>query len=161
MSIRPVSSRSSDSEKRNSHADLSEWVKDVQRHLADGETVSFSPVGFSMWPALRPLKDTVCIESRSVYSRMDIVLAVSENPKGIFLHRIIRIESGKYILMGDSNIYQSEVCSRQGILGKVVSIRRGDKDVTASVVNKLLRLIHRSSPGLRRLLVRILNHTRR
>lgn len=146
--------------KRNTHTDLSEWVKNVRRHLIAGETVSFSPLGFSMWPALKPKKDTVYIESQSVYSRMDIVLAECENPKGVFLHRIIRIESGKYILMGDSNIFQTEVCTRQGILGKVVCIRRGNRDVTDSVVNKLLCVIHNLSPGLRRLMVRILNRTR-
>lgn len=145
------------SEGKKLNTDMTEWVRTVKEILALGRTVSFSPVGLSMWPALRPGKDTVYIESRSDYSRMDIVLAVSENPKGIFLHRIIRIESGKYILMGDSNIFQTEVCSRQEILGKVVSIKRGDKDVTDSIANKLILVIHRSNPGFRRLLVRILN----
>lgn len=143
------------------NTDLSQWVSDVRRHLIAGERVSFTPSGFSMWPALRPEKDTVYIESQSFYSKMDIVLAVSENPGGVFLHRIIRIESGKYILMGDSNIYQSEQCSLQGILGKVVCIRRGDKDVTTSIVNRLLCVVHSLPPGLRRLSVRVLNLTKK
>lgn len=143
-----------------SPAGLSEWARAVKENLDSGMTVEFSPKGFSMWPTLRPKKDTVCIQTSVAYSVMDIVLAVSDNPNGVFLHRIVRVERGRYILMGDSNLYQAESCSPQGILGKLVCVRRNGRDVTNSFSNRLFRLPHRAPPSLRRLFVRIINLTR-
>lgn len=143
------------------HAYIWQWTDQVRKHLQAGDTVEFSPKGLSMWPTLRPATDTVQVRSMPEYSRMDIVLAVSDNPRGVFLHRIIGCEAGNYILMGDANLYRTETCAAQAILGKVVRIRRNGKDVTSGTANKLLRMLHSSPPQLRRAMVRILNLMRK
>ena len=135
---------------------MSAWVSEVQGLLEAGRTVAFAPRGMSMWPTLRPASDMVYIEPRQKYYRMDMVLAVADNPKGVFLHRVVRAEGDRYVLMGDANLYQTEECTRQSILGKVVRIRRGEQDVTSSPSTRLLRAMHRLPGPLRRLLVRIL-----
>lgn len=54
--------------------EVMKWAADVRRHLAAGEIVEFSPRGLSMWPSVRPDRDTVYVQSRPKYERMDIVL---------------------------------------------------------------------------------------
>ncbi len=137
--------------------DAEEWAAEVERHLAQGRRVEFMPKGLSMWPTLRPGLDTVHVEKRPEYHRMDIVLARSGNPDGLFLHRVMRAEPDRYILMGDSNLFQTEECRPEEVLGKVVCILRGGRDITASPQTRLLRAMHRLHPAARRLTVRILN----
>ncbi len=141
--------------------ELTEWAAAVRRHLAAGETVEFSPKGESMSPTLRPATDTVRVAPCATYSPGDILLVEAETPPGVFLHRLMAVRDGRYILMGDANLYQTEECPRGGILGKVVAIRRCGRDITAARSTRLLRSLHRlhgTAPRLRLLLVRILHH---
>ena len=146
---------------RDARAGLWRWTEEVRKLLQAGETVEFTPKGLSMWPTLRPKTDTVCVRPTAEYARMDIVLAATEGPAGVVLHRVMRKEGGTYTLMGDANLYQTETCTEQEILGKVVTIRRNGKNVTAGTANRLLRRVHASSPALRRTMVRIMNLIRR
>lgn len=133
------------------------WFDRVKSMLSSGDIVEFSPKGHSMWPALRPGQDIISIRSADEYSRSDIVLALCDRPHGVFLHRIMKFQDGKVILMGDSNLYQIETCVPKNIVGKVVAISRNGHDISGSVTARLLSYVHRLPAPLRRLAVRILN----
>lgn len=139
---------------------LINWYEEVRRHLLSGYTVSINPRGYSMWPTLRPDKDTIYIRSEKEYHRSDIVLAFCHTPRGVYLHRIAKVLTDGYVLMGDSNLYQTETCSHSGVIGKVISISREGLDITDSMSQKFLSIIQCLPHPLRRLTVRIINLNR-
>lgn len=136
------------------------WFGNVRRALSSGSLVEFSPKGYSMWPTLRPERDTVTIGRAAAYRPGDIVLALCDSPYGVILHRIARTEGNRIILMGDSNLFQTETCSHDTIAGKVLAIRRDGRDVSRSPLTRLSGAIQRLPAGLRRLAVRILSKSR-
>lgn len=133
------------------------WFAKVREVLAGGSLVEFAPKGYSMWPTLRPECDEVLIEPADVYHPSDIVLAHCDSPHGIVLHRIVSINTDRVVLMGDSNLYQTETCALNAIAGRVVLIRRNGRDVTKSTSTRLLGTIQRLPAGLRRMAVRLIN----
>lgn len=136
------------------------WFENVRRVLSSGSLVEFSPKGYSMWPALRPERDTVTVGRAAAYRPGDIVLALCDSPYGVILHRIARTEGNRIILMGDSNLFQTETCAPGAIAGKVLAIRRDGRDVSRSALTRLSGAIQRLPAGLRRLAVRILSKSR-
>lgn len=136
------------------------WFGKVKTILSAGGVVEFTPRGHSMWPAILPETDTVRVISSPEYRPSDIVLALCVNPPGVFLHRISRIESGEAVLMGDSNLRQTEQCPLENIAGKVIAVSRNGRDVYRSPVSCLLARIQRLPAPLRRFAVRILNFRR-
>lgn len=136
------------------------WFENVRHALSSGSLVEFSPKGYSMWPTLQPERDKVTIGRASAYSPGDIVLALCDSPYGVILHRIARIEGSRIILMGDSNLFQTETCSNDTIAGKVLAIRRDGRDISRSARTRLSGAIHRLPGVLRHLAVRILNKSR-
>ncbi|MEZ3559887.1 MAG: hypothetical protein K1V86_10555 [Duncaniella sp.] len=134
-----------------------EWFEAVNLRLSEGGIVKFSPKGFSMWPVIRPDTDTVYISRTAEYSRSDIVLAFCEHPRGVFLHRISQVLPDGVILMGDTNLYQTERCRYADVIGKIVGIERDGYEVSGSVMNRLAAFMQRMPAPMRRLYVRCLN----
>lgn len=133
------------------------WFQQVRSILESGSTVEFAPLGYSMWPTIRPKRDVVRVAKADVYGKSDIVLAISDNPEGVFLHRIVGIGEDKYILMGDSNLFQQEVCSHSQVIGRAVEIGRDGRNVIDSATNRMLRGIYILPPAVRRCFVRMVN----
>ncbi len=140
----------------HTHSAPLHWFTSVKEHLATGRIVAFTPKGYSMWPAIRPDKDTVYIQPCDVYRKSDIVLAHCSSPYGVVLHRIVDILPDRLILMGDANLYQTELCPLSSVAGKVVGISRNGHDITNSIPQRLLSSLHRLPLPLRRIGVRIL-----
>lgn len=134
-----------------------EWFEAVNLRLSEGGIVKFSPKGFSMWPALRPDIDTVYISRATEYDRSDIVLAFCEHPRGVFLHRVSQVLPDGVILMGDTNLYQTERCRYADVIGKIVGIERDGHEVSGSVMSRMAALMQRMPAPMRRLYVRGLN----
>lgn len=134
-----------------------EWFEAVNLRLSEGGIVKFSPKGFSMWPALRPDIDTVYISRATEYDRSDIVLAFCKHPRGVFLHRISQVQPDGVILMGDTNLYQTEKCLYADVIGKIVSIERDGHDVSGSMTSRMAAFMQRMPAPMRRLYVRCLN----
>lgn len=133
------------------------WFYRVKSILDSGGIVEFNPVGYSMWPTIRPGKDVVSLQKSDCYRRGDIVLAISDNPEGVFLHRMVGVRDGMYILMGDSNLYQQEICTDGRLIGKVVTICRNGRDVTGSAIDNVFRSLLRIPMPARRFFIRIIN----
>lgn len=127
----------------------------------EGVLVEFIPQGYSMWPALRPGRDTVLLKRAAAYRRGDIVLARCDAPHDVVLHRIVSVEDGRAVLMGDSNLFQTETCLLGAIAGKVTAISRDGRDITRSASTRLLGAVQRLPATLRRAVVRTLNTVRK
>lgn len=133
------------------------WFGNVRGLLSAGGSVEFAPRGYSMWPTIRPGKDTVCLRAVADYRVSDIVLAACDNPPLLVLHRIVRLLPDGAVLRGDSNLYQTETCTFDGIAGRVTAISRDSRDVSSSVSTRLLAMLQRFPALVRRPAVRILN----
>ena len=77
--------------------------------------------GSSMLPFLRGDKDSVELEKASEIKCGDIVLAYVEECRFV-LHRIIRIDGERVVLMGDGNLKGCEYCRIEDIKAKAVNI---------------------------------------
>lgn len=110
------------------------WFEDVAARLAAGGTVVFAPRGTSMWPSLRPASDRVVMRRHAAYRRGDMVLARAVNPEGIFLHRVVSTVPGGYVLMGDANTTQRELCMAADVAGRVDEVVRCGRSWRPSVI---------------------------
>ena len=103
------------------------WVED---ELSNGNSVTITVKGFSMLPILRSNRDCVRIVkcSANALKPGDITLFKS---RGIqILHRFIKTDGDAYIMRGDNVFSHHETCYADDILGKVVLIKRGSKEIS-------------------------------
>lgn len=89
--------------------------------IEEGKRVIVRVKGNSMLPFLRGDKDSVELEKASEIKCGDIVLAYVEECRFV-LHRIIRIDGERVVLMGDGNLKGCEYCRIEDIKAKAVNI---------------------------------------
>lgn len=89
--------------------------------MEEGKRVIVRVKGSSMLPFLRGDKDSVELEKASEIKCGDIVLAYVEECRFV-LHRIIRIDGERVVLMGDGNLKGYEYCRIEDIKAKAVNI---------------------------------------
>lgn len=100
---------------------------DVIKALSNGEIIISHFSGTSMYPLLKSGKDRVVIAPvDSTLKKNDVPLYKGRNGK-LVLHRIIKVESGAYIIRGD-NLYRNEhnVTDKE-IIGILKGIYKGNK----------------------------------
>lgn len=85
--------------------------------------------GTSMYPLIK--EGDICRFSScnpSELKKMDIIL-FSTPSKGFVAHRLIRINNTRYICKGDGNLGFDPPLDQSHILGKLLSIKRGNKNI--------------------------------
>ena len=101
---------------------------EVTRLVSEGEKVAVLTKGNSMLPFIHGERDSVLLESPSELSEDMIVLA--EVSQGCYvLHRIIEVDGGRIVLMGDGNLKGREVCRRSDVKAVAVKIIKPDREV--------------------------------
>jgi hypothetical protein len=84
------------------------------------------PRGISMRPMIHGGRDAVLIKKPTTPpKRYDLVMYVRPNMQGV-IHRVVRFENGKYIIIGD-NCWQYEYVDPQQIKGIVTEFCRNGK----------------------------------
>ena len=106
-------------------------MDEVVRLLKQGCSVTLRVTGKSMCPFLMPTRDKVLLCPALSFRIGDIVL-VGTATKEFVLHRIYEMGTDTLLLMGDGNLSQMEVCSRDVVLGKAVKIIRNGHEVDCS-----------------------------
>lgn len=133
------------------------WLLPVAEALEEGKNVEMRPKGTSMWPTIRPATDTVTLRRQPKYNPGDIVLALTDSPAGVFLHRMVRSKDDCSILMGDANLCQTEQCSAANVLGRVVAIDRNGKRINPdATARRALARFYRWPKLPRRLIVSVM-----
>lgn len=103
------------------------FLEEVGSLLNEGREVSFTPLGSSMLPFIRGGRDSVRLQKKDSKEVGDIVLVRLQGR--YVLHRIIALEGEKVTLMGDGNIIGTESCLRSDVMGTVVAIQKGKREV--------------------------------
>ena len=96
----------------------------AEEFLAEGMQVLLPLKGNSMLPFIRPEKDLALLDSKKDAAPGDVVLA--RTTAGNFvIHRVVKMNpDGGYVLKGDGNLYSTETCAPDGILGIVAQVQR-------------------------------------
>lgn len=105
-----------------------ELLPEVVKLLSEGNSVTIKAKGNSMLPFIVGDRDSVVLQKKDTYAIGDIVLAEIA-PKLFVLHRIIKIEADKIILMGDGNLSGTEECRKENIHGRATSVIHNGKQV--------------------------------
>lgn len=109
------------------HTVLSNRVlfQEVKKLVAEGRTVTVKVKGRSMTPFLHDGTDSVvlsrCLPDELV--RGDIVLA-SDAAGRVVLHRILKVEGNRLVLMGDGNCRGTETVKKEDVAGIVTGVVR-------------------------------------
>lgn len=106
-------------------------LAEVSRLVAEGETVTLLTKGNSMLPFIRGGKDSVVLEKKE---RLEPgMIALAEVSEGVYvLHRIMSVEDGTVVLMGDGNIKGQETCAVGNVKAiATIIIRNGRRLETA------------------------------
>ena len=90
-----------------------------------GESIT-STAGFSMYPMLRNRRDMVVIEKvNRPLKKHDVPLYRAKSGK-LLLHRILKVESDRYIIRGD-NTYVLEYVPKENVIGVLKEFYRNGK----------------------------------
>ena len=104
---------------------------DLEQLLREGNIIRIKPQGYSMYPLFIPERDEALIQQTDYTDchRNDVVLY--RRDQGILvLHRICRITSDGFYMVGD-NQYEVEGPLRQDqIIGKLIAVNRSGKEFT-------------------------------
>lgn len=111
---------------------------DLEQLLRDGNIIRIKPQGYSMYPLFIPGRDEALIQQADSadYRRNDVVLYRRDH--GILvLHRICKITSQGFYMVGD-NQHEVEGPLRQDqIIGKLIAVNRNNREF--SVKNPLYK----------------------
>ena len=100
-------------------------LEEMAAILEGGQMVTFSPKGSSMLPFIREGRDMVTLRLMPCVGVGDIVLA--RLPDRYVLHRVFDVNMNRLTLMGDGNLYQTEICTQGDVIGTVIWIIRDGK----------------------------------
>ncbi|MBO7502415.1 MAG: S24/S26 family peptidase [Paludibacteraceae bacterium] len=90
--------------------------------LREGKRIEFTPTGVSMRPFIEGGRDVVVLQKQPDVRVGDVCLV--QLPETTFvLHRVIALDRNRITLMGDGNCSGMEHCSREDVLGTVISVR--------------------------------------
>ncbi len=101
-------------------------IPEMGRLLQEGREILFTPSGVSMRPYIEGGKDTVLLKKMEQIRVGDMCLALATRPNqpepSYVLHRVIRKEGDRIVLMGDGNLQGEEYCQSKDVIGTVIRI---------------------------------------
>lgn len=105
-----------------------QFFEEIDRMLQSGHSVTMRAKGNSMFPFIRSERDSVVLQRKQEITVGSIVLARLQNGSYV-LHRVYRLEKEAVVLMGDGNLYATERCRRNEVVGGVTQIIRDGQQV--------------------------------
>lgn len=116
---------------------------EIERMLAEGRQVSFTVMGYSMYPFLVSGRDSVIVESsdRKKLKKGDILL-FKPLPDRYMLHRVTKLAEEGFETTGDRNMFRDGMFPYECIVGKVITIVRKGKRIQCS--NVLYQILYRT-----------------
>ena len=103
-------------------------LNEVSRLVGEGESVTLMTKGVSMLPFIVGGRDSVLLQRPQELKPGLIVLAYVNGSRYV-LHRIISVEDGKVVLMGDGNLQGVERCDVAQVKAVAVRIIRPSGEV--------------------------------
>lgn len=101
------------------------WLKnevafmEISRMLQSGNMVTLRAKGSSMCPFIMEERDCVVLRKAEEFAVGSIVLACLPGNRYV-LHRVYKMKGNCIVLMGDGNLYATECCRREDVVGVMV-----------------------------------------
>ena len=135
-------------------------IEKVAEALENGHTATLRVRGYSMRPFLETDRDIVKLKRPACPGLIKVGDAVlGRLPNDIYvLHRVIRRDGNKLILMGDGNIYSTETLFDTDVIGVVTAFYRKGRSVPDLVTGlkwRVYSVIWMKLKPLRRILLGI------
>jgi len=112
--------------------DKAMMMEEIRGLISEGRTVSLTVKGNSMYPFLVSMRDQMTLGPwKDEDIRKGCVALVKDTRGNHIIHRIIKREGGKVILLGDGNIAQTETATMDNIIGIMYSMDRKGKTWTS------------------------------
>lgn len=115
-----------------------QFFDEIDRMLQDGHSVTIRAKGNSMFPFIRNERDSVILQDSKDIAVGSIVLVRLQN-RSYVLHRVYRLEKEAIVLMGDGNLYATERCCRNEVVGVAVKIIRDGRYVDCTSRKELFK----------------------
>lgn len=115
-----------------------QFFEEIDRMLQNGHSVTMRAKGNSMFPFIRDECDSVVLQRKPEIAVGSIVLARLQNGSYV-LHRVYRLEKEELVLMGDGNLYATERCRRNEVVGVAVKIIRDERQVDCTSRKELFK----------------------
>lgn len=128
-----------------------------ENYLENNDRLVYRNTGTSMLPLLNQGRDFFIVEkiNNQPLRKYDVVL-YKRQPDTYVLHRIIKIEKGKYVIRGDNCINKEYGITDNDIIAVMTGyIRKGRQHSTGEFFYKLYSVCHCALSPLRILLFRI------
>ena len=128
-----------------------------EEYLKNHDRLVYRNTGTSMLPLLKQGRDFFIVEklNNRPIKKYDVVL-YKRQPDSYVLHRIIKIENGKYVIMGDNCINKEYGITDKDIIAVMIGyIRKGKQHSTGEFFYKLYSICHCAFSPLRIILFRI------
>jgi len=129
-----------------------EFIKYIESHLNNNQTVELKVKGRSMVPFFHDSKTIVIVKKEETYQKYDVILFKYENQ--IYLHRIIKIKKDLIIAQGDGAL-KKEYIKKSDIYGKVIDYHTNGKKIKSYRFKVKLWCIFRP---IRRILLKFFKH---
>ena len=109
----------------------SELFENIRQFLHEGNLVSFTVTGNSMWPLLEHGRDQVILESCAgkPLKKGDIVLFMPVEGRYL-LHRIDWVKEGRFRTIGDGSCAQDGIFDQACVVGRAVTLVRKGKEIS-------------------------------
>ena len=105
---------------------MSSKNSDFETILKEDGVLTFTNVGYSMYPLIEQHKDILTIVTlEREPKRYDVVL-YKDKEHHYVLHRILKVKKDKIILAGDHNHFKDKPIQKEEILGILKSIHKAD-----------------------------------
>lgn len=112
--------------------DKAMMMEEIRGLISEGRTVSLTVKGNSMNPFLVSMRDQMTLGPwKDEDIRKGCVALVKDTRGNHIIHRIIKREGSKVILLGDGNIAQTETATMDNIIGIMYSMDRKGKTWTS------------------------------
>ena len=128
-----------------------------EEYLENNDRLVYRNTGTSMLPLLKQGRDFFIVEkvNNRQLKKYDVVL-YKRQPDSYVLHRILKIENGKYVIMGDNCINKEYGITDNDIIAVMTGfIRKGRQHSTSEFFYKLYSVCHCAFSPLRIILFRI------
>ena len=115
-----------------------QFFEEIDRMLQSGHSVTMRAKGNSMFPFIRDERDSVVLQRSKNMAVGSIILARLQNGSYV-LHRVYRLEKEEIVLMGDGNLYATERCRRNEVVGVAVKVIRDGRQVDCTSRKELFK----------------------
>ena len=110
--------------------DTSEYISELKQLIAEGHEVAITVAGWSMTPFLRNQRDRVLLKKPSGDFKVGDIVFYQRKTGQYVLHRIYKVQSDGYYMMGDYQIDLEGPIEADSIFAVVTDVERNERWVS-------------------------------